>query len=339
MAQSGGTPGGTPGGSLGPEKIWPVIALVLVGFVAWNSLKPAPDAGKEPTAAMNVVQDGEVQVAHVNRQDCQRQDGRVWVVIDDGPDCISYVTAGTISASEPALLFFNGDVPEDKLKEQLQAGARKQAQGWADSLNVAHGVPVVVVGRPGLMGSTGFHLSGGRRDEALVMEAAVDALKDKLGLKRLALAGQSGGARIIAQLMVMGRRDIGCAAMGSGAYDLPRLQGGGTARTSIFGDPGKRYMVPMLQTQAIVADPQRRCWVIGDPRDTIVPFSEQRAWADKLAALGHHAVLIEAKATDPDFHGMSAKAGVAAALCAKGRSDGEIRSAVDGTDGAGSSRP
>ena len=66
-----------------------------------------------------------------------------------------------------------------------------------------HGVPVVVIGRPGLMGSSGFHIIGGQRDEAHVMDAALGAIQQKLGIRRFALAGQSGGARIVAQLMIV----------------------------------------------------------------------------------------------------------------------------------------
>lgn len=119
--------------------------------------------------------------------------------------------------------------------------------------------------------------------------------------------------------MVLGRRDIARAAMASGAYDVPRLRGGGTSRTNIFGDPGSGYLVPMLKAADIPVIPGRRMFVIGDPRDKIAPFSEQKAWADKLAALGHQVLLIEAQAKDPEFHGLSEKALTAAALCAKGK--------------------
>jgi predicted esterase len=178
------------------------------------------------------------------------------------------------------------------------------------------------------MGSSGFHLLGGRRDEGLVIDAAVDSLKERLGIRRLALAGQSGGARIIAQLMVIGRRDIACAAMGAGAYDVPRLRGGGTSTTNIFGDPGRRFLVPIRQAGEIPVVPGRRLFVIGDPRDQVAPFSEQKDWADRLTSLGHSVQLIEAKAKDPQFHGMTEKSLIAAGMCMAERNDADIRQAV-----------
>ena len=84
----------------------------------------------------------------------------------------------------------------------------------------------------------------------------------------------------------------------------------------------------MQHAEKVVADAGRRSFVIGDPRDTRTPFPEQRAWSEKLASLGHHVALIEGVATDPEHHGQADEALAAAALCAKGRSDDEIRAAV-----------
>ena len=74
--------------------------------------------------------------------------------------------------------------------------------------------------------------------------------------------------------------------------------------------------------------PDRRSFVIGDPQDAISPYLEQTAWADKLAALGHRSLLIEAHGNGEKHHGLAAAALTAAAGCAKGLSDGEIRTQV-----------
>lgn len=322
--------GGQSGGFFSPGNMWLGLGVIVLVFVAWRSFSPQPSAPTEPTATLEVTQHGQTQIVKVNRRDCLAQEGRVWAVIEGGVECMSYVTAGAITGSDPVLVYFSGDVPEGMLAEASQASARAPNQRRAERTAETFGVSTVIVGRPGLMGSSGFHFKGGRRDEAQVIDATIDALKDKLQIRRLALAGQSGGARIIAQLMVSGRRDIACAGMASGAYDVPRLVGGGRSSTNIFGDPGQRYLVPLLAAERVVSDPGRRSFVIGDTRDKITPFTEQKQWAEKLAALGHHAVLIEAQAKDPEFHGLSEKALTAAALCAKGTSDAEIRRAVQG---------
>lgn len=316
------------GGFLGPQSMWlglGVFALLLVG---WRLLSPAPETGKAPVALRTIVDGAGARTVQLTRSDCLRLEDRVWVSLEDGVECIAFVASPNAGGAENAVVYFSGDVPEGQYPAETQDSARTTYQRRADAWASRLGVPVVIIGRPGLMGSSGYHLLGGRRDEGKVIDAALDAVKERLSLRRVSLAGQSGGSRIIAQLMVIGRRDIQCAAKGSGAYDIPRLRGGGTSSTNIFGDPGRRYLVPMRQAESIARSPDRRSYVIGDPRDTVTPFSEQKAWADKLASLGHHVQLIESVAQGPDYHGMSEKALTAAAMCAQGKADPEIRAAV-----------
>lgn len=316
-------------GFLGAQSMWIGIGVLAVLFFGWRSFGPQPETQQEPVAQLNVGSGTDARVEKLTRTQCLGLEDRVWAVMADGVECIAYAASSNIQGASSALLFFGGDIPEEQLAGSRQEEARKNNQRRASAMAAQHGVPVVIVGRPGLMGSSGFHLLGGRRDEGRVIDAAVDALKDKLGIRRLGVAGQSGGARIIAQLLVIGRRDISCAAMGAGAYDVPRLRGGGTTRTNIFGDPGSGYLVPILKAGDIPSVPGRRSFVIGDPRDKVAPFVEQKAWADKLASLGHHVQLIEAKAKDPDFHGMSEKAIAAAGMCMNEKPDAEIRTAVE----------
>lgn len=302
-----------------------VFALMLVG---WKAFAPGPDTSKPPVALRTIIDGAGARTVQLTRADCLRLEDRVWVTLEDGVECIAFVSSPGAQGASNVVVYFSGDVPESQYPAETQDSARANYQRRADTWASRLGVPVVIVGRPGLMGSSGYHQLGGRRDEGHVIDAALDAVKEKLSLRRVTLAGQSGGARIIAQLMVIGRRDIQCAAKGSGAYDIPRLRGGGTSSTNIFGDPGRRYLVPMRQVENVARSSERRSFVIGDPRDTVTPFNEQQAWADKLAGLGHHVQLIESVAQGPDYHGMSEKALTAAAMCAQGRSDPEIRAAV-----------
>lgn len=316
------------GGFLGVQSMWLGLAVAAAALFAWQALTPKPEVSREPMAQLNVGSGADARVEMLTRNQCLAREDRVWAITNDGVECIAYAASPNAQNASTVLIYLSGDIPEGQLAGATQEAERQGYQRRVGQWASQRGVPMIVLGRPGLMGSSGFHLLGGRRDEGYVIDAAIDALKEKFGFRRVALAGQSGGARIIAQLMVIGRRDISCAAMGAGAYDIPRLRGGGTSSTSIFGDPGTRFLVPMRSAAQIPPDSSRRSFVIGDTRDQVAPFSEQKAWAEKLVSLGHNVQLIEAEAKDPEFHGMSEKAITAAALCMQDKNDADIRAAV-----------
>jgi hypothetical protein len=307
-----------------PNRMWLVIAALALLVLGANWMRqPTIDPTAERTA-VSAARSGR-GVETVTRAQCLAQPARVWVALEDGAECIAYISAPGRMSGETAVLFFEGDFRNTD--QDYAAKAVGYYQREVLDASSAFGMPVLVVARPGLMGSTGFHLLGGRRDEGEVMALTTDAIKERYGFRRLAVAGQSGGARVIAQLLVLGRRDIACAVMASGAYDVPRSRTGRTD-TNVFGQAGRKFLVPMQQAQNIAAAPDRRVFVIGDPRDTITPFDEQRRWAEKLQALGHHAVLIEATAEGAEHHGLGSVALLAAGLCAKGRSDADISALV-----------
>jgi hypothetical protein len=307
--------------------MWLVIgalAAVALGIsLTRNATRQAPGE------AVAFVAGAESATETVTRSQCLARSGRVWVAPEDGGvQCLAYIASDSITAGTTAVLYIEGDAPDEdfapgRMEQMIAAYQRRvtAAQSY-------FGLPVIVIARPGLMGSSGVHVVGGMRDEAQIMSAAVDALKERYGFRRMALAGQSGGARLIAQLLVLGRRDILCAAMGSGAYGVPLTTRGGRIRTDIFGDPGRKFLVPLQHAEDIVSAPERRAFVIGDPRDKRTPFPGQREWAEKLQTLGHHAMVLEGSASDPEHHGLGDVALQVAAMCAIGKSDQEIAAQV-----------
>jgi len=88
-------------------------------------------------------------------------------------------------------------------------------QIWADQFKVRY----VFVSRVGMQGSSGNHAERRFPKETIVMNAVTDALKIRLGLDKLALAGHSGGSTIAASLLTMGRNDVTCAVLGSAPLD------------------------------------------------------------------------------------------------------------------------
>lgn len=328
MADKTPAPGG-PGeqGGLGPEIMWVAIGVCAVLLFGWKALQGNQQSA-EPVAMLRIQGAGGLRSEPVPRRDCAKEKNRVWVSAGEATECIAYVAARSEPASDTGVVFFNGDVKAEDLAKESTAAVREVNARQAASLAQRTGLTTIIVGRPGLMGSTGFHQPGGMAEDAYVINAALDTLKQTFGLKRLALAGQSGGSRLIAQLMVLGRDDIRCAAMGSGAYGLPELKGGGHVRTNVWGDAGRRYLIPLKEAERVLPNRDRRSFIIGDPSDKIAGFAGQRDWSEKLASLQHHAVLITARARDDDSHGLADAALAAAAACANGRTNAEVTAAV-----------
>ena len=314
---------------LDPRRMWYVIAAVAVAAI-WSELDAAGVQGGPCRARChrchargpeNADRDPDAQPVPGPAQPRLGGAGR-------RRGSIAFIASGGGASGSTAVLFFEGDIPDEDMAPARMSKIVAAYQRHVTEAQIHFGLPFIVVARPGVMGSSGFHLIGGLRDEGEVMNAAVDQLKQRFGYQRLALAGQSGGARIVAQLLVLGRRDIACAVMGSGAYGVPLAKRGGHISTNILGEPGRRYLVPLHRADRIASAPDRRAFVIGDPRDVRTPFPGQREWAEKMQALGHHAVLLEGTARGPEHHGLSATALQVAAMCASGRSDQEIAAQV-----------
>lgn len=316
---------------LDPKNIWMAIAAFALVIFGWKAFAPAPEPNPDDAYAVVAVGYGADQrMEKVTRAQCSGE--RIWVAHKEGNDCVTVIRptrlAGSDATAETAVVFIDGDVPSSEMtfsgEERMRATYKRVTDEFAGKFDL----PLLVLARPGVLGSSGVHLPGGRREDVLATDAVLDALKSRFAIRRLVLAGQSGGARMIAQLLVNGRNDIHCAVMGSGAYDVPRLVSGGRTATDIFGDPGRRFIVPMLRVAEIQASPSRRLFLVGDRRDKITPFDEQLAFAQKLEQLGHHVVMIEGEARDDKFHGVSRLSIEAAGQCAKGANDDEVIAAA-----------
>jgi pimeloyl-ACP methyl ester carboxylesterase len=314
--------------AIGPTQMWIGIGVFAAIFAATKLMQPSPSPLGPDMAAIHVGYGDDAKLALISRSECESKQQRLWVIAEGFGECIAYIASSTELSGSTAVIFFEGDFPDNATAKD-EADTIASYQRRSRELSERFAVPVLVVARPGVMGSSGSHIKGGQRQEAAMMYATVDALRKKFSLRQLVLAGQSGGARVAAQLLVLGRTDISCAVLGSGAYDLPTLVGGGSVRTNIFGDAPKRYLVPMQAADDVARSSARRVYIIGDPRDTRTPFPQQNAWGEKLQSLGHHAVVLKANGSGPEHHGMSSVALQVAGQCAAGKTESEIRQWVE----------
>jgi hypothetical protein len=262
---------------------------------------------------------------------------QVWVAVEGRGDCIAFYASGSLHDAKQAVLYFEGDIPSGyrrdvaKLKRHLSSLRRS-----LDMLAAALHVPYAFVARPGTFGSTGNHRNRRKDREYLVMRAAVDAIRARFGLEHVSLTGQSGGATIVGALLTLGITNVKCAVPASGGYDLKAMLDWHAGRQGITGRYREHPAVlsgsfnVMDHIAGVRRDSERRVFVLGDPRDQVTPFAQQKRFAAALKSAGHHVELIEKTARGPEHHGLSIVALKLAGLCTTGSSDAEIRRAAEG---------
>lgn len=265
----------------------------------------------------------------IDKRQCaafERAETAVWV---DG-HCLRYYAAGLAQRANPiATLWLNGDVlgpkGNDADKRQKDIGpATMTAQ--MDALSRRFGVPAIFLGRPGTYGSAGkHHAMRGRKIEADLVAAALDALKSRYGIRAWALGGHSGGGTLVGEMLAR-RDDLRCAVISSGAVAYRAYL---EARGLIKPGATLTRFDPYVSLDRVPKNPARRVFVIGDPRETNVPFATQKLYYDGLVARGHAATLIPlARATDARHHDLVDFAETALGMCAGGASDAAIAQAV-----------
>jgi hypothetical protein len=162
----------------------------------------------------------------------------------------------------------------------------------------------------------------------LTVNAALDALKRKYNIKSFVLSGQSGGGHIVASMLSL-RRDILCGVSTSGAVAVRQrslIKGWAGVDATGYSD----YFDPIEHVDKMPHDPGRRIFIVGDPRDTNVPFETQVAFFNKLKEKGHQAWLIETYGSGPEYHDTSGNGFLVAKFCADRVPSDEILKAAGG---------
>lgn len=302
-----------------------VTALALLSLPA-HAADQAKDADKKPSYKHVLVAEGKSQKL------CETEPGRVFVKHKLGTACIAYFTTSGHDSARRAIVFMDGDIAIEKYADQAALAADNQKrrialQSNADRLKVRF----IILSRMGVDGSSGNHGERRKPDEMYAMNAAIDALKTRLGFDEVVLAGQSGGSTIAASLLTLGRKDVTCAVLGSGAYALADL-----VHASIVKSGAKvtRQVVdrtvydPSKKTAGIAKDAARRIFLLADNADERTPYDQQLAFTKDIARQGHHARLAPILATGDLHHGATPYTLPIAAMCARDMQDGQIATAI-----------
>jgi len=264
---------------------------------------------------------------------CEAVDGRIFVETKWGSECVAYFVTKGLERQRRAVVFLDGDVPLESYADEKKMVAnlaltRKAMQSWSDKLKIRY----VSISRLGVNGSSGNHGERGKPKELMIMNAAMDALKTRLGLDTVALAGQSRGSTLAASMLSLGRDDVACAVLGSGAFELVDLEYAHKKELGLKASRAKMQDTmfdPASNAGGIQLDPKRRIFIIGDAADTRTPFDQQERYAAQLKALGHHAKLIRIEADGANEHGSTLFSLPTAGGCLKGTSDEQLAKAND----------
>lgn len=266
-----------------------------------------------------------------SEKNCPVDTSAVWVVYESGQDCIRYFTAGKLEKAQVVLIYMGGDHPDWGKRDpvDIPANTANAQRAAAERLARKTGLPVIVLERPGTYGSSGNHLKRRQENEFLALNSALDMIRDNYQIDKFVLYGHSGGATAAAALLTLGRKDIHCAVLTSGAFGLLerarmiRARNGWQPRPDRDLTGLKSPYDPLDHVGTIQADANRSIVIIGNAEDRVTPFVLQKEFAEALMARGHRVTMLERPAAPPAFHNLKGSVGLnAAAACAHARSSG-----------------
>jgi hypothetical protein len=191
--------------------------------------------------------------------------------------------------------------------------------GENDALSKFTKTTAIYLARIGVDGTSGNHLARKSVLEFDLMNAALDALKQRYGFEGFHLAGQSGGSLLVGGLAEL-RHDIGCAVIGSGRLIPPELPKS--------KDPAKSPFDPIESISQLVKNSALRVLVVTDKADKRVPAAQQIGFVDRLHRAGRQVPQFFVETTDDLRHGVTSYTELAVAGCILNRPDEEIAKAL-----------
>jgi dienelactone hydrolase len=272
------------------------------------TVAPLPPGFSADTA----TREGLVSGATATEAGCRALPDGLWVHTGRRHECLHYSAGGT---GRTALVYIPGDPvgaayrfvagrPQvenvSEYYELTDESRRASAETRSGALG---GMPVLVLGRPGMHGSSGDHA----RDrhtvaEVELVDAALTELRRRYGFQDLVLLGFSSGGVIVADLLAR-RSDVRCAVIGSAPLDLAEY----------YRRPDGSLPDYFVMRSDELADPMRavrtirsnaEIFVIGDRGDRIVPATAWEAWVAAARRRGVHVYAAEVAGQDrPELGG------------------------------------
>jgi hypothetical protein len=262
--------------------------------------------------------------ATITHAQCDATPQTLWLNVHGRDFCVRYYLSTTGGEGPRPVVFLQGDqLGKINLKtwtwmdtSEAKDVDTDDIMKIVDAFSKMTKTTAIYLARIGVDGTSGNHMSRKTVLELELMNAALDAIKQRHGFEGFHLAGQSGGSRIVGGLIGL-RRDIGCAVLGSPDVRLPD-----SAKAT--NDPGRTYfdISQLAQNRSV------RLFVVTDKMDKRVPVALQTGFIDRLHRAGHQDRQFFVEAIDAIRHGVLVYTELVIAGCVLGRSDEEIERAV-----------
>ena len=273
--------------------------LAAIGCAEIAGRTPSVTTAPPGFSADTFTRDGLISGATATEAGCRALPDGLWVNARDRRECLRFGASGMQGPARTALVYVPGDPGGvsyrfaggrpyvERASEHYELSPETRDYGAEALSGAMGGMPVVLMARPGMHGSSGNHA----RDrhtvaEVELMDSALTALRERYGFQDFALFGFSSGGPVVANLLAR-RSDIRCAVIGSAPLDLAlfyQRQDGMTPdyfamRNGEFADPMRT--VRSIRSAAPI-------FVIGDRRDRSVPASAWDSWVAAARKAGLH---------------------------------------------------
>ena len=263
----------------------------------------------------------------IPQEQCEALPRAVFVAVAGREFCIRYYLSVAGGSGNGPLVFLQGDRLGrlDGQTGEFNPGPRDRDLDTRDFNRIATllsqqaGVPAIYLARPGLDGSSGNHRIRHTSLELNVVNAALDAIKERHRFAGFHMLGQSGGSTLIGGLLGL-RSDLGCTVIGAGLLSYPRPR-----RSS---DPAADYFNAADFVASIARKRNTRILLVTDPADRKVPERVQTEFAQRLKLAGGEVEQFLVRATDDDRHGVLSYARTAMTSCLRGASNAEINASL-----------
>jgi hypothetical protein len=265
----------------------------------------------------------------ISRAQCDATPMTFWLNVHGRDFCARYYFSTVGGEGSRPIVFMQGDqLGKFEIKHwtwtepsEAKDVDTRDLVSQADEFSRMAKTTAIYLARIGVDGTSGTHMARKTVLELDLVNAALNALKERYHFDGFHLAGQSGGSRLIAGL-IQQRHDIGCAVMGSGRLAVPE----GTTSP----DPGKSYFD--VDATKVVQDKSLRPILVSDKADKQVPVAQQTGYVTAMRKAGHPIpqFFVEAPevAEDAKHHGVEAYTRLVITGCILGRSDDEIARAI-----------